>query len=178
MFRSPAPCWALLSVLGVPGWGPVHLLLKQGADPAQIAGRLRQSLGHAGLPVSGCEVPAGRLLAALLRSQADLDPVAALEDGVMFVCLRFRHRLVCREAGLIIRSWERRNSRCHSRRSSDGDSDGDSDGRGHRRGDWCSLGPGQRLEDFLRSPRRGAEDWSPAATARRPGNCIEPEPTG
>ena len=127
---SDRSSWALLSVLGVPGWGPLHLLLKQRSDPAQIAQRLRHSLAHAGLPISGCHVPGGRLLAALLRSQADLDPVAPLGAGAALSALRFRHRLVCRDAHLlIIHSWERQGS-CRR---------------------WHSLGPGQRLEEFLQS---------------------------
>ena len=78
MACSDRPSWALLSVLGVPGWGPLHLLLKQRSDPAQIAQRLRQSLDHAGLPVSGCDVPGGRLLAALVEGSQGLGRGAGL----------------------------------------------------------------------------------------------------
>jgi len=130
---AASPSGALLSVLGVPGWGPLHLLLKQRADPHQFAGRLRQALGIAGLPVCGRFLPPGRLLAALLRSDPDLDPVVKAPDQALMVGLRYRHRLVCRDGiTLIIRSWML-------------------DGTGCR---WCSLGPGQRLDVFLRSPER------------------------
>jgi len=128
-----SPSGALLSVLGVPGWGPLHLLLKQRADPHQFAGRLRQALGVAGLPVCGRFLPPGRLLVALLRSDPDLDPLVTAPDQALMVGLRYRHRLVCRDGiSLIIRSWML-----------------DVTGGG-----WCSLGPGQRLDIFLRSPER------------------------
>ncbi len=142
MLALDAPSRALLSILGVPGWGPLHLLLQRRADPAQLAGRLRQSLSLAGLPLSGCDVRGGRLLAALLRSQADLDPVAAIADGSALVGLRYRYRLVCRPAGaLYIRSWER-------------------SGLG---GAWSALGPAQRLEAFLQ--------LAPARDGCRPLGC-------
>lgn len=152
MLDPDAPNGALLSILGVPGWGPLHLLLKRRANPAQVAGRLRQSLRQAGLPLSGSDVRGGRLLTALLRSQADLDPVAAIADGSALAGLRYRHRLVCRPAGALdIRSWER---------SGRGDS-------------WCALGPARRLEAFLRWPQPGTAAVPSAALVRRPRHGRE-----
>ncbi len=150
MLPSDAPAWALLSVLGVPGWGPLHWLLKQRGDRVQLASRLRQSLHAAALPVDGDGVPAGRLLTALLRAQSDLDPVTAVNDPSLIAGLRYRHRLVCRDGvSLVIRSWERF-----------GCGDGE-DGCG-----WSGLGPGQPLKTLLQPTQHKPEDCPRPASCR------------
>lgn len=57
---------ALLSCLGFPGWGGVHLILPSRGDPPALARRLH-----------GCAqtMPAGHLLPALLRRHRDLEPL-------------------------------------------------------------------------------------------------------
>lgn len=154
MLPSDRPDWALLSVLGVPGWGPLHWLLKQRGDRLQLAARLRQSLRAAALPVDGTDVPAGQLLTALLRAHGDLDPVAAVADRSVFAGLRYRHRLVCRDgSSLVLRSWER-----------GGCGEGDDGGGG-----WFSLGPGQALEVHLQAIQHGPEGGSQANAG---GSCF------
>lgn len=156
MSPSVAPAWALLSVLGVPGWGPLHWLLKQRGDRLQLAARLRQSLRAAALPVDGAAVPAGHLLAALLRAQSDLEPLAAVADPSVIAGLRYRHRLVCRDGvSLDIRSWER----C-----------GRGDGAGA--GGWFALGPGQPLEALLQATQRRLDDFPPSSSAPHRASMV------
>ncbi len=64
---SPAP-GALLSCLGFPGWGALHLVVPSRGQPAALARRLelcRRDDGAAG----------GQLLPALLRRHRDLEPL-------------------------------------------------------------------------------------------------------
>ena len=63
---------ALLSCLGFPGWGALHLIVPSRGDPGGLAGRL-----PAAGPENGGdeEIPAGEWLPALLRKQSDLLPL-------------------------------------------------------------------------------------------------------
>lgn len=56
---------ALLSCLGFPGWGGLHLVLPSQGDPPDLARRLQHCQG----------IPAGQLLPALLRRHRDLEPL-------------------------------------------------------------------------------------------------------
>ena len=85
----PMPSPALVSFLGVPGWGPLHLELAASADPPGLARRLRRARASAGLAGS----PAV-LLAAFLRQERDLQPLLRpwgyLPAGGRFRSHRFR----------------------------------------------------------------------------------------
>ncbi|MFN9636285.1 MAG: hypothetical protein ACK55D_06190 [Synechococcaceae cyanobacterium] len=63
-------CPALVSFLGFPGWGPLHLQLGAGGDPAGLARRLRRAQAAVGPSAA----PAA-LLAAFLRQQGDGQPL-------------------------------------------------------------------------------------------------------
>jgi hypothetical protein len=64
-------CPALVSFLGFPGWGPLHLQLAVGGDPAGLARRLRRAQAAVGASAA----PAA-LLAAFLRHQGDGQPLS------------------------------------------------------------------------------------------------------
>ena len=67
---APMPSPALVSFLGFPGWGPLHLQLAMGGDPQALARRLARARASAG---SGAAP--GALLAAFLRQQGDGHPL-------------------------------------------------------------------------------------------------------
>lgn len=103
---------ALLSCLGVEGWGALHLLLPGRGEPPALQERLMQAWLLAARSTAAEPRPA-HLLACLLRSQQDLLPVPA---PLLFLpspgLIHFRHRLVCcrGERWLRLRSWECRSS--------------------------------------------------------------------
>jgi hypothetical protein len=69
---------ALLSCLGFPGWGGLHLVLPSQGDPPKLARRLHLCLGEAGAAdhnAWGPSSPAGLLLPTLLRRHRDLEPL-------------------------------------------------------------------------------------------------------
>lgn len=112
-------CRALLSVLGVPGWGNLHLHLPAPADPQALAARLRRSLLTAGLNAEGRGLPAGQVVAALLRHQDDLQPLLLPLRSWCPAGVRYRYLLLCRRGGgplhvavlqrsLPGRGWQRR----------------------------------------------------------------------
>ncbi len=92
-------CRALLSVLGVPGWGNLHLHLPAAADPQALAARLRRSLVTAGLNGEGRGLPAGQVVTALLRHQDDLEPLLLPARSWCSPGLRYRYLLLCRGGG-------------------------------------------------------------------------------
>jgi hypothetical protein len=63
---------ALLSCLGFPGWGPLHLILPSQGHPRGVAGRLKMALRD------GDRSAVGNLLPALLRRQTDIEPLLLL----------------------------------------------------------------------------------------------------
>lgn len=98
---------ALLSCLGVSGWGPLHWWLRRDGEPQALLSRLRLAwrLAQAG----GAPDPwAPLLLAGLLRSSMDLIPLVGAPLPPSRPGLLFRHRLVCRpgQRWLHLRSWE------------------------------------------------------------------------
>ncbi|MBW4529278.1 MAG: hypothetical protein KME02_01190 [Aphanothece saxicola GSE-SYN-MK-01-06B] len=69
---------ALLSCLGFPGWGGLHLVLPSRGDPSALARRLQLSLAEPGATDQnawGQGIPAGQVLPALLRRHRDLEPL-------------------------------------------------------------------------------------------------------
>lgn len=100
---------ALLSCLGFPGWGGLHLILPSRGDPPALARRL-----------DGCgqALPAGHLLPALLRRHRDLEPLDPglwrwVREAPMGCPQAWGHRylLVCRWGAanpLRISAWGRR----------------------------------------------------------------------
>lgn len=69
---------ALLSCLGFPGWGGLHLVLPSRGDPPALARRLQLCLAEPGAPdhPGGDQgISAGQLLPALLRRHRDLEPL-------------------------------------------------------------------------------------------------------
>jgi len=95
---------ALLSCLGFPGWGGLHLIVPSRGDPAAMALRLGLSAADSG---NGSADPwpgaAGLLLPALLRQHRDLEPLnPALWPWAREASLdwprewRHRYLLVCR----------------------------------------------------------------------------------
>ena len=77
MAPGPAP-GALLSCLGFPGWGGLHLILPSHGEPPAMARRLHHSLAGQGVPdANPCHqsMPPGHLLPALLRRHRDLEPL-------------------------------------------------------------------------------------------------------
>lgn len=102
---------ALLSCLGVSGWGPLHWWLERDGEPEAMLARLRRAwwLAAAG----GAPDPrASLLLASLLRSSTDLIPLPGASLPRQRAGLVFRHRLVCRpgEWSLHLRSWDCRSA--------------------------------------------------------------------
>jgi hypothetical protein len=100
-------CPALLSCLGVSGWGPLHWWLWRGGEPEAVMARLRQAWWQAA--AAGAAAPrAALLLASLLRSGTDLLPLAGVPTPPPGCWPAFRHRLVCRRGGMLLhlRSWE------------------------------------------------------------------------
>ncbi|WP_259724762.1 hypothetical protein [Synechococcus sp. CS-1332] len=99
---------ALLSCLGFPGWGGVHLILPNRGDPPALARRL-----HGCAPT----MPAGHLLPALLRRHRDLEPLDPghwpwAREAPMAWPQAWGHRylLVCRwgaASPLRISAWQR-----------------------------------------------------------------------
>lgn len=65
----PSP--ALVSFLGVPGWGTLHLQLAASADPPALARRLRRAQASAGQAEAAAAV-----LSAFLRQERDAEPLA------------------------------------------------------------------------------------------------------
>ncbi len=59
----------LLSCLGFPGWGALHLLVPRDGHPRGLAARLSRALSDPERPA------AGNLLSALLRQQPELEPL-------------------------------------------------------------------------------------------------------
>ncbi|MEB3255947.1 MAG: hypothetical protein VKJ05_06125 [Synechococcaceae cyanobacterium] len=98
-------CPALVSFLGFPGWGPLHLELGAGGDPAGLARRLsraRASVGASAAPAA--------LLAAFLRQQGDGRPLprpwGLLPPGGQSGS--HRYRIVCgplQPPGLRVAGW-------------------------------------------------------------------------
>lgn len=98
---------AVLSCLGVSGWGPLHWWLRRDGEPEAVLSRLRLAWGLAAAAGAG-DPCAPLLLASLLRSSTDLIPLTAAGLPRARAALAFRHRLVCRpgEPWLHLRSWE------------------------------------------------------------------------
>lgn len=99
----PSP--ALVSFLGFPGWGPLHLQLAMGGDPPALARRLARAWGAAGPGAA----PAA-LLASFLRQQGDGRPLGEpwgpQPPGGRSGC--HRYRIVCapgRHRGLQVAGW-------------------------------------------------------------------------
>jgi hypothetical protein len=93
-------CCAVLSFLGFPSWGPLHLLIPNRGNPHSLAQRLleasrlspRQDQARAGWPSSA-------LLPAFMRSQKDLEPLLEAPGAGQAWCpgrQRYRYRIVCR----------------------------------------------------------------------------------
>lgn len=94
---------ALLSCLGFPGWGPLHLRLRRDGEPPALARRLRAAVAASAGRADG------QLLAALLRTSPDLEPLlqpwSAAGGGL------FHYRLVCvRGPALRLSAWQSRRS--------------------------------------------------------------------
>ncbi len=98
---------ALLSCLGVSGWGPLHWWIQRDGEPEAVLARLRLAWRLAA-PTGAGDPRAPLLLASLLRSSTDLIPLSAAALPQARAGLAFRHRLVCRpgEPWLHLRSWE------------------------------------------------------------------------
>lgn len=104
-------CAALVSCLGVDGWGPLHWWLRRDGEPEAVLARLREAWRL--LQAAGAADPqAALLLASLLRSSNDLTPLAAGLSLSLPAGRMFRHRLVCRpgQPWLHLRSWECRSA--------------------------------------------------------------------
>ena len=100
---------ALLSCLGVRGWGPLHWWLRREGEPAALLERLRRAWWLARLEADDeAEPRASLLLTGLLRASPDLLPLAAAPLLPPRAGRVFRHRLVCRPGArwLHLRSWE------------------------------------------------------------------------
>ena len=99
---------ALLSCLGFPGWGGLHLVLPSRGDPPSLARRL-QGCGQA--------MSAGQLLPALLRHHRDLEPLDpchwpwAREPAMAWPqAWEHRYLLICRRGAvhpLRMSAWQR-----------------------------------------------------------------------
>lgn len=98
---------AVLSCLGVRGWGPLHWWLQRDGEPEAVLSRLRLAWELAAAAGAG-DPCAPLLLASLLRSSTDLIPLTATGLPQARAGLAFRHRLVCRpgQPWLHLRSWE------------------------------------------------------------------------
>jgi hypothetical protein len=88
------PASAVISILGVPGWGTLHLRLARGGDPAGLLQHLRRAWRQAS-PAGEGNPSAAVLLACLLRGPADLLPLGP-DDWCCLQAPLLRHRLVCR----------------------------------------------------------------------------------
>lgn len=102
---------ALLSCLGVSGWGPLHWWLRHDGEPQALWSRL--GLAWRLAQADGAADPrASLLLASLVRSSTDLIPLVAAPLPPPWSGLIFRHRLVCRPGGrwLHLRSWQCRSA--------------------------------------------------------------------
>jgi hypothetical protein len=152
---DPAP-GALLSCLGFPGWGGLHLVIPSGGQPHALARRLQLCQGPDGAKV-------GQLLPALLRRHRDLEPL----DPARWPWARqntlawprvwgHRYLLICRWGSatpLRIAAWRRQ-------------------GQGRVQvGGWVRLCAPVPLscfgERFLALPASGAEPGAPAVVVRR-----------
>lgn len=102
---------ALLSCLGVSGWGPLHWWLRQGGEPEAVLLRLRRAWRLASA-AGAADPSAPLLLSSLLRNSSDLIPLAAAPLLIGQGGTAFRHRLVCRPGPplLYLRSWECRSA--------------------------------------------------------------------
>ena len=96
---------ALLSCLGVPGWGARHWLLPHDGEPRAVLQRLERAWR---LAQDTVERPrAAHLLASLLRLERELLPLPTPVVSEPLVQPRFRHRLRCRGDGrLDLCSWD------------------------------------------------------------------------
>jgi hypothetical protein len=99
----PSP--ALVSFLGFPGWGPLHLQLAMGGDPEALARRLARARISAGPGAAP-----GGLLAAFLRQQGDGRPLGEPWGPLPPGCRSgsHRYRIVCgpgRRPGLRVVGW-------------------------------------------------------------------------
>jgi len=85
---------AVVSILGVPGWGGLHLRMQRRGDPAALLQCLKLAWRQAAASAEGQPSPS-LLVASLLRGQGDLLPLVPGEliDGLAPL---YRHRLVCR----------------------------------------------------------------------------------
>ncbi len=100
---------ALLSCLGVRGWGPLHWWLRREGEPEALLERLRRAWRLAQAEADDeAEPRASLLLTGLLRASPDLLPLAAAPLLPPRAGRVFRHRLVCRPGArwLHLRSWE------------------------------------------------------------------------
>ena len=95
---------SVVSFLGIPGWGALHLQRPGSAEPAAMAKRLRRAQEAAGAPC-----PPAALLAAFLRQERDALPLArpwgALPRGLHRQS--HRYRIVCPPGpgDLQVRAW-------------------------------------------------------------------------
>lgn len=99
---------ALLSCLGVRGWGPLHWWLRRDGEPEALLLRLRRAWQLLQAEAEGEADPrASLLLISLLRGSTDLLPLAGAPLLPPRAGTFFRHRLVCRpgERWLHLRSW-------------------------------------------------------------------------
>ena len=88
---------ALLSCLGVRGWGPLHWWLRRDGEPEALLERLRRAWWLARVEADDeAEPRASLLLSGLLRGSTDLLPLAAAPLLPPRAGRVFRHRLVCR----------------------------------------------------------------------------------
>jgi hypothetical protein len=141
---------ALLSCLGVSGWGPLHWWLERDGEPELVLARLRLAWRLAS--ADGAEAPrASLLLASLLRTSTDLTPLASETLRRQRASLAFRHRLVCRpgEVSLHLRSWQ-----CHPAALL-----------------WCCCGPERRLDVTLLS-ELACDDALPGSGTCRLATCT------
>lgn len=95
---------AVLTFLGFPSWGPLHLMLSSRADPEALAQRFRQAehLVEVGPPTT--------LLAAFVHCHADLEPLEhpSPQGWLANLGVEYRYLVVCRYGApkpLRISSW-------------------------------------------------------------------------
>lgn len=148
---------ALLSCLGISGWGPLHLWLPGRSAPEPLLQRLLR----ARRPLQGpgvSRIPPARLLASLLRQEEDLEPLPVPIPLRRLQRLQFRHRLVCPpgEPRLLLRSWSRSG------------------------GQWLACGPERRIDAGLiavgragiRAVRAPVSRQEAAGLAESESRCI------